>query len=81
MIQTVKHNEQARKEYRFMSGLVMDAREEGIQQGKSLGLVEGEARGSRQKALETARLMKAEKLAFDLIAKVTGLDEKTIGSL
>ena len=89
MIQTVKHNEQARKEYRFMSGLVMDAREEGLQQGlqqgirqgKSLGLAEGEARGSRQKALETARLMKAEKLAFDLIAKVTGLDEKTIGSL
>ena len=81
MIQTVKHNEQARKEYRFMSGLVMDAREEGLQQGKSLGLAEGEARGSRQKALETARLMKAEKLAFDLIAKVTGLDEKTISAL
>jgi len=26
MIQAVKHNEQARKEYRFMSGFEMDAR-------------------------------------------------------
>ena len=31
---------------------------QGIERGKSLGLAEGEARGSRQKALETARLMK-----------------------
>ena len=38
MTQVVKHNEQARKEYRFMSGFEMDAREEGIQQGIEQGI-------------------------------------------
>ena len=54
MIQAVKHNEQAHKEYHFMSGFEMDARDKGLQQGKSLGLAEG----SRQKALETAKILK-----------------------
>ena len=52
MIQAVKHNEQARKEYRFVSGLVMDAREEGIQQGFS--------DGAYQAKLETAKLMRMQ---------------------
>jgi len=33
MIEAVKQNEQAHREYRFMSGFEMDAREEGVQQG------------------------------------------------
>ena len=45
------------------------------------GLAEGEARGSRQAKLETARLMKAEPLASDLIAKVTGLSKEEIEKL
>ena len=45
------------------------------------GLAEGEARGSRQAKLETARLMKAEPLASDLIAKVTGLTKEEIEKL
>ena len=49
----------------------------GVERGKSLGLAEG----SRQKALETARLMKAEPLASDLIAKVTGLSKEEIEKL
>ena len=53
MIQTVKRNELARKEYHILPAALMDAFDE----GKSLGLTEGEARGSRQKALETAKLM------------------------
>ena len=93
MIQTVKNNEQARQEYRFMSGFEMDAREEGIQQGieqgiqqglrqgiqqgKSLGLAEG----SRQKALETAKAFK--QLGFDIakIAEGTGLSVEEIEKL
>jgi len=49
----------------------------GVERGKSLGLAEG----SRQKALETARLMKAEPLASDLIARVTGLTKEEIEKL
>ena len=77
MIQAVKHNEQARKEYRFMSGFEMDAREEGIQQGKSLGIAEG----SRQKALETARLMKQANCEIPFIEKMTGLTKEEVESI
>ena len=47
----------------------------------SAGLERGFAEGSRQKALETARLMKAEPLASDLIARVTGLTKEEIEKL
>ena len=59
----------------------MDARkdgiQQGIQQGKSLGLAEG----SRLKALETAKLMRYENLGIDLISKVTGLSVEEIKAL
>ena len=73
MIQTVKHNEQARKEYRFMSGFEMDAREEGIQQGF--------ADGSYKKALETARLMKQANCELDFITQMTGLSKEEVESI
>ena len=53
----------------------------GLERGKFIGLVEGEACGSRQKALETAKLMKEEKLAFDLITKITGLSKEEVEAL
>ncbi|WP_428769655.1 Rpn family recombination-promoting nuclease/putative transposase [Treponema sp. HNW] len=37
--------------------------------------------GARQKALETARLMRLENLGIDLISKVTGLSEEEIAEL
>ena len=77
MIQTVKNNEQARKEYRFMSGFEMDAREEGIQQGKSLGLAEG----SRQAKLETARILKQLGDSVQKIMQATGLTKKEVESI
>ena len=59
----------------------MDARkdgiQQGIQQGKSLGLAEG----SRLKALETAKLMRYENLGIDLISKVTGLSVEEVKAL
>ncbi len=77
MIQAVKHNEQARQEYRFMSGFEMDAREE----GRSEGIAQGFADGSRQKALETAKNFK--RLGFDIakIAEGTGLSVEEIEAL
>ena len=59
----------------------MDARRAGFQQGITQGMRQGEARGSRQAKFETARLMKAETLASDLIAKVTGLTKEEIEKL
>ena len=65
MIQTVKMSEQARQEYRFKSAVIMDA----------------EDRGSRQKALETARLMKQANCEATFIEKMTGLSKEEIEKL
>ena len=73
MIQAVKHNEQARKEYRFMSGFEMDAREEGIQQGFADGVY--------QKALETAKLMRTHNYPIAEICTMTGLSVEEIKAL
>ena len=73
MIQAVKHNEQARREYRFMSGFEMDAREEGRS--------EGFADGSYQTKLETARLMKEENCEISFIQKMTGLSKEEVENI
>ena len=85
MIQAVKHNEQARKEYRFMSAFEMDARragiQEGIAQGRSEGLQVGIAQGSYQKALETAKNLIDIGLSAENISKATGLSREEIEKL
>ena len=69
MIQTVKRNELARKEYHILPAALMDAFDE------------GEARGSRQKALETARLMKEENCEISFIQKMTGLSRDEVENI
>ena len=85
MIQAVKHNEQARQEYRIMSALEMDAREEGIQQGIQQGIRQGIQQGfsdgSYQKALETAKLMKQANCELDFIMQMTGLTKEEVESI
>ena len=73
MIQAVKQNEQARQEYRFMSGFEMDAREEGIQQGF--------ADGSYQTKLETAKSMKHANCELDFIMQMTGLSKEEVEAI
>ena len=53
----------------------------GVERGKSLGLAEGEVRGSRQKALETARNLLVIGLSIENIAKVTGLTVQEVETL
>ena len=57
----------------------------GVERGKSLGLAEGKslglAEGSRQKALETARLMKQASCEITFIEKMTGLSKEEIEKL
>ena len=77
MIQTVKISEQARKEYRVLPAVIMDAFDEGIEQGKSLGLAEG----SRQKALETAKNLLHFGLSRENIAQATGLSSAEVEAL
>ena len=77
MIQTVKNNEQARKEYRFMSGFEMDAREEGIQQG----IQQGFADGSYRKALETAKILKQLGDSVQKIMQATGLSKEEVEAI
>ena len=69
MIQTVKHNEQLRKEYHILPAVLMDAFEE------------GEARGSRQKALETARILKQFGDSIQKIAQATGLTQAEVEAI
>ena len=81
MIEAVKHNEQARKEYRIMSAFEMDAREEGVQQGIRQGIQQGFADGSYQTKLETARLMKQANCEPDFIMHMTGLSQEEVEAI
>ena len=49
--------------------------------GEKKGREEGRAEGERDKALESARRMKADGMSAELIAKYTGLDIETVNSL
>ena len=53
----------------------------GIKQGKSLGLAEGEARGSRQAKLETARILKQLGDSTQKIVQVTGLTSAEVEAI
>lgn len=53
----------------------------GVERGKSLGLAEGEVRGSRQKVLETARILKQFGDSVQKIVQVTGLTVQEVETL
>ena len=80
-IKELKENEERRKEYMLMQAFEMDARKDGIQQGIQQGKSIGLAEGSRQAKLETARMMKVEALASDLIMKITGLSKEEVEAI
>lgn len=73
MIEKVKHTEQARSEYRFISAFEMDARYSGIQQGRN--------EGAYQTKLETAKVLKQLGDSVQKIVKATGLSREEIEAL
>ena len=77
MIQTVKRNEQLRKEYHILPAALMDAFDEGEARGKSLGLAEG----THQAKLETARLMLQRNYPQAEICLMTGLTQEEVAGL
>ena len=52
-----------------------------IRGGFNKGLAQGHAEGERDKALDSARRMKADGMSAELITKHTGLDIETVNSL
>ena len=66
MIQTVKQNELARREYHILPAALMDAFDE------------GESHGSRQAKLETAKLLKQLGDSVQKIMQVTGLSKADV---
>ena len=77
MVQTIKHNELARKEYHILPAILMDAMDEGLERGKSLGLTEG----ARQAKLETAKNLLHLGLSRENIAQATGLTKAEVEAL
>jgi len=53
----------------------------GLAEGKSLGLAEGESRGSRQKALETAKILKQFGDSIQKIMQATGLSKEEVEAI
>ena len=73
VIQTIKISEQARKEYRVLPAVIMDAFDEGEAKGLE--------RGKYQKALETAKLMLTMGYPLGDICKITGLSPAEVKAL
>ncbi|UTC61515.1 Rpn family recombination-promoting nuclease/putative transposase [Treponema sp. OMZ 787] len=77
MIEKLKNNEQARSEYRFISGFEMDAhhygRQEGWKEGRKEGRQEGLAQGFKDGVMQTAKNLIDIGLSVENISKATGL--------
>ena len=69
--------------------MISESEQKGLERGKLLGLVEGEARGSRQKALETAKIDNGElgdlinhyKLSIDYTLPLKKLIGESVGHI
>ena len=67
-------------EYDYATDIAVQ-REESFDMGLERGIAEGEARGSRQKALETARILKQLGDSTQKIVQVTGLSQAEVEAL
>ena len=85
MIEKLKSNEQARSEYRFISGFEMDARyygrKEGREEGWQEGIKEGIAQGFTEGVMQTAKNLLDIGLSIENISKATGLSCNEIENL
>ena len=61
--------------------MISESERKGLERGKLLGLAEGEARGSRQKALETAKTMLAMGYPLGDICKIVGLSQEEVEAI
>ena len=84
-VKRIKADEQHRREYMMLRSFEMDARRVGFQQGITQGMRQGKslglAEGSRQKALETARILKQLGDSITKIVQATGLSKEEVEKL
>lgn len=66
---------------RTLHSSVIREREKGKAEGLAEGIQQGQAEGERNKAIASAKTMKADGMPASLIAKYTGLSEKEISNL
>ena len=93
MIEKLKSNEQARSEYRFISGFEMDARyygrqegleegrQEGLKEGRQAGMQAGREQGFTEGVMQTAKKLLDIGLSVENISKATGLSCNEIENL
>ena len=81
-------DEQERKRYEAASeyesdrlSMISESERKGLERGKALGLVEGEARGFRQKALQDAINFKRLGVSIAIISQATGLTKDEVERL
>ena len=72
---------ESEKIYHDLDGAFRTASAKGMEKGRAKGRAEGRAEGELNKAMETARNMKADGMAAELIAKYTGLTVEEIKQL
>ena len=58
-----------------------EGKAEGLKEGMRQGMAQGMAQGAHDKALASAKVMKADGMPTDLIAKYTGLSEEQVKNL
>ena len=80
-IAEIKDNDQRRHDYMIMTAFEADAKRMGRLEGRSEGLGQGIADGSRQKALEDAGNLKRLGVSIDIITQATGLTKDEIENL
>ncbi|WP_430981567.1 hypothetical protein [Treponema parvum] len=68
-------------EYDYDTDIAVQREKEAGKIAFAEGEEKGFSEGSHQAKLETAKAMKTEGFASDLIAKITGLDEETVKAL
>ena len=61
--------------------MISESEQKGLERGKSLGLAEGEARGSRQAKLETAKILKQFGDSIQKIMQATGLSKEEVEAI
>ncbi len=80
-IAEIKDNDQRRHDYMIMTAFEADAKRMGRLEGRSEGLGQGIADGSRQKALEDAGNLKRLGVSIDIITQAIGLTKAEIENL
>jgi len=80
-IAEIKHNDQRRHDYMVMTAFEADAKRMGRLEGRQEGIAQGFSEGARQKALETAKILKQFGDPVQKIMQATGLSKEDVENI